>query len=209
MFRIVFWDVLWCKMIVDHRIHQTQIHGPANQRGHWDRATSEQHEGLCLSRSWKPLIHSLKVRRNPPCPRSKLFQLSFSAPPLDPSSLPDHISTILASTKALLRAELHPLDIILPHSHAIPLSFFYFEPPTHCHWPFPSLSSLTPTGHPGPGLLYNRNSFALGSLIPDDGGSTHLWNVGRQSFYMAVHPRRQFWTSYSLPWELEISHVLI
>jgi hypothetical protein len=25
-----------------------------------------------------------------------------------------------------------------------------------------------------------------GLLIPDDGGSTHLWNVGRQSFYMAV-----------------------
>jgi hypothetical protein len=34
----------------------------------------------------------------------------------------------------------------------------------------------------------------------------HLWNVGRQSFYTAVHPRRQFWTSYSPPWELEISH---
>jgi hypothetical protein len=27
-------------------------------------------------------------------------------------------------------------------------------------------------------------------LIPDDGGSTHLWNVGRQSFYTAVYPRR-------------------
>jgi hypothetical protein len=39
-----------------------------------------------------------------------------------------------------------------------------------------------------------------------DGGSTHLWNVGRQSFYKAVHPKRQFWTSYSPPWELEISH---
>jgi hypothetical protein len=22
--------------------------------------------------------------------------------------------------------------------------------------------------------------------LPDDGGSTHLWNVGRQSFYTAV-----------------------
>jgi hypothetical protein len=44
---------------------------------------------------------------------------------------------------------------------------------------------------------------------PDDGGSTYLWNVGRQLFYTAVHPRRQFWTSYSPPWELEISHVKI
>jgi hypothetical protein len=43
----------------------------------------------------------------------------------------------------------------------------------------------------------------------DDGGSTHLWNVGRQSFYTAVQPRRQLWTSYSPPWELEISHRLI
>jgi hypothetical protein len=31
-------------------------------------------------------------------------------------------------------------------------------------------------------------------------------NVGRQLFYTAVHPRRQFWTSYSPPWEPEISH---
>jgi hypothetical protein len=41
---------------------------------------------------------------------------------------------------------------------------------------------------------------------PDDGGSTYLWNVGPQLFYMAGHPRRQIWTSHSLPWELEISH---
>jgi hypothetical protein len=44
-------------------------------------------------------------------------------------------------------------------------------------------------------------------LIPDDGGSTYLWNVGRQLFCTAVHPRRQFWTSHSPPWELEISQV--
>jgi hypothetical protein len=37
--------------------------------------------------------------------------------------------------------------------------------------------------------------------------STHLWNVGRQSIYTAVQPRRQLWTSYSPPWELEISQV--
>jgi hypothetical protein len=33
-------------------------------------------------------------------------------------------------------------------------------------------------------------------LIPDDGGSTHLWNVGRQSFYTAVYPRRQLWIQF-------------
>jgi hypothetical protein len=45
----------------------------------------------------------------------------------------------------------------------------------------------------------------VSEVLPDDGGSTHLWNVGRQSFYTAVYPRRQLWTSYSPPWELEIS----
>jgi hypothetical protein len=42
-------------------------------------------------------------------------------------------------------------------------------------------------------------------IIPDYGGSTYLLNLGRQLFYTAVHPRIQFWTSYSPPWELEIS----
>jgi hypothetical protein len=37
----------------------------------------------------------------------------------------------------------------------------------------------------------------------------HLWNVGWQSFYTAVHPRRQIWTSYSPPWELEISLIAL
>jgi hypothetical protein len=44
---------------------------------------------------------------------------------------------------------------------------------------------------------------------PDDGGSTYLWNVGRQLFYTAVYPRRQFWTTYSPPWELEISLIAL
>jgi hypothetical protein len=32
----------------------------------------------------------------------------------------------------------------------------------------------------------------------DNVGSTYLWNVGRQLFYTAVHPRRQIWTSLLL-----------
>jgi hypothetical protein len=30
--------------------------------------------------------------------------------------------------------------------------------------------------------------------IRDDRGSAYLWNVGRQLFYTAAHPRRQIWT---------------
>jgi hypothetical protein len=37
----------------------------------------------------------------------------------------------------------------------------------------------------------------------------HLWNVGRQSIYTAVQPRRQLWTSYSPPWELENATCLL
>jgi hypothetical protein len=36
-------------------------------------------------------------------------------------------------------------------------------------------------------------------VIPDDGGSTHLWHVGRQSSYTAVQPRRQLWTIPASP----------
>jgi hypothetical protein len=44
----------------------------------------------------------------------------------------------------------------------------------------------------------------------DDGCSTYLWNVGRQLFYTAVHPRRQFWKIYfvksnkKVPWLMYI-----
>jgi hypothetical protein len=33
------------------------------------------------------------------------------------------------------------------------------------------------------------------AVLHHDGGSMHLWNVGRQSIYTAVQPRRQLWTS--------------
>jgi hypothetical protein len=57
-------------------------------------------------------------------------------------------------------------------------------------------------------LNYVRYVLPPSSGMSDDGGSMYLWNVGRQLFYTAVHPRRQFWTSYSAPWELEISQTL-
>jgi hypothetical protein len=39
----------------------------------------------------------------------------------------------------------------------------------------------------------------------DNGGSTYLWNVGLLRDYTALHPRR-LKSSYSQPWEHEISH---
>jgi hypothetical protein len=41
---------------------------------------------------------------------------------------------------------------------------------------------------------YNFENCLHHQGFPDDVGSTHLWNVGRQSFYTAVQPRRQLWT---------------
>jgi hypothetical protein len=54
-------------------------------------------------------------------------------------------------------------------------------------------------------ILRSARESNPGPHRPDAGGNTYLWNVGRQLFYTAVHPRKQIWTSYSPPWELEIS----
>jgi hypothetical protein len=133
-----------------------------------------------------------------PRPRSKLFHLPFSgqhSPPPDPSSLPDHIlepsrlpprpykglNSILShytSLPSLWTAIPSAIglarDIILFHSHAIPLFLLWTaHPPAIC--PISSLLSLIPDWPTqSTGLLYNRDPVALGSLIPDDGGSTYL-----------------------------------
>jgi hypothetical protein len=44
--------------------------------------------------------------------------------------------------------------------------------------------------------------------LPDDGGSTHLWNVGLLLDYTALYPRRLS-SSYPLPWEPEIAQFLV
>jgi hypothetical protein len=129
------------------------------------------------------------------------------------------MSTIPAPTEAPQRAEFYPIspylslpslwtaipsaiglacDIILSHAHAIPLFLLWTAHPPAIG-SIPGLLSLIPDWPTqSTGLLYNHNPFMLGSLIPDDGGSTYLRNVGRQLFYMAVHPRRQLWTKLTL-----------
>jgi hypothetical protein len=111
-----------------------------------------------------------------PCPRSKLSQQSFSGhlrPPLGLSLLPDHL---LASSRFPLRP-CKGLNSILSHSHSIPLSLFYFVPPTHLLLAnFLTYRHPFPIGQPSPlRLLYNQLSFrARLTHHPDDGSSTHL-----------------------------------
>jgi hypothetical protein len=65
---------------------------------------------------------------------------------------------------------------------------------------------------PSSGLISNldcTSTMMFRWLIPDDGGRTHLWNVGRQSSYTAVYPRRQLWTSYSPPWKLPYTLIYV
>jgi len=87
----------------------------------------------------------------------------------------------------------------------ISLSLYYFHHPHTPIGPFPANRLPLPPSTPPLDTYITSIFLCLGLLIPDDGGSTHLWNVGRQSIYTAVQPRRQLWTSYSPPWELEIS----
>jgi hypothetical protein len=41
--------------------------------------------------------------------------------------------------------------------------------------------------------VFDKIRYIYVGLWDDDGGSTYLWNVGRQLFYTAAHPRRQLW----------------
>jgi hypothetical protein len=67
----------------------------------------------------------------------------------------------------------------------IPLSLFYFNQPPTTIGRFPAYR-LSPWLATLALDTYINLDPSLGLLIPDDGGSTHLWNVGRQSFYTAV-----------------------
>jgi hypothetical protein len=76
----------------------------------------------------------------------------------------------------------------------IPLSLFYFHHQPTAIGPFPAYRLPPPLTTLSLDTYKTTILLSLGLLIPDDGGSTHLWNIGRQSFYTAVQPRRQLWT---------------
>jgi hypothetical protein len=51
--------------------------------------------------------------------------------------------------------------------------------------------------------MLSRVIWKFTDVLPDDGGSKHLWNVGKRlSAYTAQHPRRQT-SSYSPSWSLK------
>jgi hypothetical protein len=112
----------------------------------------------------------------------------MQGPPLLTQLLSQHSRTFLSWVYILILSSHIHLDLSMYESRKIFLTYFRSQKKSKL---MTSPSCLSPH------LLTHR---------PDDGGSTHLWNVGRHRFEnTAVHPRR-LWTSYSSPWEPEISH---
>jgi hypothetical protein len=93
-------------------------------------------DGLCLSRSWKPLIHAIK-ERNPPHQRSKLSQLSFSGQhrPLFGLSLLTQYFPASSRWPAEQAANLCPLSLLHYTSPSLPL----WLPPLSTISPLPRL----------------------------------------------------------------------
>jgi hypothetical protein len=87
--------------------------------------------------------------------------------------------------EALSRAKLHPLYIL---SRYASLSLFCFNHPPTAIGRFPAYRLSPWLANPALDTYINLDPSVLGLLIPVDGGSTHLWNVGRQSFYKQYNP---------------------
>jgi hypothetical protein len=103
-------------------------------------------------------------------------------------SSPTLCGIIPVTCEALQMTDLYPIS--LPHYTPLSLPLGAPPPPVG-HWPTSS-PDCTPIPHLDRRFLYNLLSFHA-QLIhhPDDGGSTHLWNITLlQCDYMALHARR-------------------
>jgi hypothetical protein len=159
-------------------------------------------DGLCLICSCKPLIHSLKIRRNP-LPRSKLppyCPQDKSRSPLGPSLLAHTYWHHSVSHRGPAKGRF--IFYLTPTLH---LSLFYrvLPPP-----PAKQCIHLIVYRHPFPigqsKFPWTADSSFRARLIhrPDDGGSTHLWNVGLlQRDYTALHPTRLETPNRTEPWD--------
>jgi hypothetical protein len=148
-------------------------------------------DGLVLSRSWKPLITPWKHVESPP------YRSSWYICPSQDNSAPRLTYRHFPPTLLPSRSSTRPFQglscIQFTSSVDTPLSLFYFHHPHTAIGLFPAYR-LPPQLTTSSLDTYKTSiPLSLGLLIPDDGGSTHLWNVGRQSFYTAVQPRRQLW----------------
>jgi hypothetical protein len=103
-------------------------------------------------------------------------------------------------------------DII--YSHLLFTKLFFFIPNNHLKI-FPKYSTVDVRKYAlfrYAGFMSNSNTCSRYNVVLiyclDDGGSTYLWNVGRQLLYTAVHPRRQILTSYATVFfTLELQHI--
>jgi hypothetical protein len=75
----------------------------------------------------------------------------------------------LSFNEALSRAKLHPFHILSRYT-----SLFYLNHPPTAIGRFPTYRLSPRLATPALDTYINLNSFVLGLLIPDDGGSTHL-----------------------------------
>jgi hypothetical protein len=169
MFRIFFWDILPCKMIVDRRFRGTYCLHHHPRRLLW----------TSYSPPWE--LGSLTDIDTFEAGRLRKLTRRFCSSQVNRNGcrIKTDVSKLYAVKEFLLIA--YATVASTPACIAVLKTYLIFE-----------ISS----SHGGEYDVQNcLLGCTAGMIIPDDGGSTHLWNVGRQSFYTAVHPRRQFWIS--------------
>jgi hypothetical protein len=162
-----------------------QIHGLDDWGGHWDLAHQNymnREDVLCLSWSWKLLIHSLIL------PSFLTHPLITSQNhPNDPLAALKGPISFLSFSMSVIPLFLPLPDCGLPPSAIGSLPLTLFSPDHH---PFPHLSDKDTTWSDQ--FLYFQLTFCMWLIHrPDDGGSMHLWNVSLLQWdYTALYPTK-------------------